>query len=96
MTVKLIRFDPSKYLETEEQIAGYLALAFEGGDMVHIKNALSDVAKARNMSEIARRMGITRRGLYKMLSEDGNPTFSNVQSLLEALDVKLSVLSRAA
>jgi len=89
--IKLTEWDASKHLETEQDIANYLALAFEDSDTAHIMLALANVAKARNMTQIAREMGISRRGLYNMLSENGNPGLKSIQSLLSVLGVKLTV-----
>lgn len=46
------------------------------GDGHLIRAALSDIARARNMSQLAREIGMTRDGLYKALSENGNPALS--------------------
>ncbi len=52
---------------------------------------LGDIAKARNMSQIAREVGITREGLYKALSGRGNPTFATVFKVMQALNLNLEV-----
>ena len=41
--------------------------------------------------QIANEMGISRRGLYKMFSDTGNPEFATVQKFLKAVGAKLSV-----
>lgn len=43
------------------------------------------------MSELARRVGMSRDGLYKPLSEQGNPTWSTVLKVTEALGLRLTV-----
>ncbi len=37
--------------------------------------ALGTVARARNVSQLARDAGMTREGIYKAFSPDGNPAF---------------------
>ena len=39
-----------------------------------IRAALNDVARAGNMAGLAREVGMSGEGLYKALSENGNPT----------------------
>lgn len=90
--IKLSKWDTSEFLENENDISGYLVEAFADGDPVIIKSAMADVAKARNMTDLAKKMGISRRGLYKMLSEDGNPEFVTVQKFLNAVGVQLTVI----
>ena len=52
-------FDAANYLENEVDVAAYLAAAAEGGDASHFARALGAVARARNMSELARETGLT-------------------------------------
>ncbi|MBK8447166.1 MAG: putative addiction module antidote protein [Micropruina sp.] len=43
------------------------------------------------MSELARRVGMSRDGLYKALSAEGNPTWSTVLTVTQALGVRLTL-----
>ena len=49
------------------------------------------IARSQNMSELARRVGMSRDGLYKALSAKGNPTWSTVLKVTNALGLRLSV-----
>jgi probable addiction module antidote protein len=85
------RYDTADYLKTEEDIALYMeAVMEEGGDDANfIAHALGDVARARNMSQLARDTGMTREGLYKALSSEGNPSFATVLKVVRALGLEL-------
>jgi probable addiction module antidote protein len=93
--ITVSKWDAAEILHDENDYAGYLAAAFEDGDPAVIRSAMSDVARARNMSAIARDMGMTNRGLYKMLSENGNPEFSSIQKFLKAVGVRISIIPDA-
>ena len=86
------RFDTADYLKSEEDIVAYLEAAMEeaGDDPALIARALGAVARARNMSQLARDAGITREGLYKALSEDGNPSFATIVKVAHALGLKVT------
>jgi probable addiction module antidote protein len=84
------RFDAADYLDNEQDIVAYLEAAMEDGDAAVIATAIGDVARARGMMQIARETGITREGLYKALSADGNPSFGTVLKVMKALGVKLA------
>jgi probable addiction module antidote protein len=43
------------------------------------------------MTQLAKDTGITRDGLYKALSPDGNPSFGTIQKVIKALGFKLDV-----
>lgn len=82
-------WDPARHLKSDAQVIAYLEAALEDGDVSVIAAALGDVARARGMSEIARKAGLGREGLYKALSPDGNPEFSTILRVLGALGLRL-------
>jgi len=88
---KFVPFDPAKYLDTEGAIAAYLEAAAEGGDAQHFTRALGTVARARNMTELAKQSGMTRAGFYRAFSESGNPTLQTTMKVLSALGLELTV-----
>jgi probable addiction module antidote protein len=90
---KLSTWDTSKYLDSEDAIAEYLHIVLEENDLEHLNIALRNVAKARGMTQLAKEAGLTRAGLYKALSDDGNPTVSTLQKILAAFNLRLSVES---
>ena len=88
MTVELRPYDTSKYLKTEEDIAYYLEAIIEE-DPSLLPSALGDVARARGMTELARKTGLSREALYRSLSEDGDPRYSTVTKILTAYGTRI-------
>lgn len=86
-------FDPAEYLEGMDDIASYLeiALAESDDDPTAVPRALGVIARSQNMSELARRVGMSRDGLYKALSDQGNPTWSTVLKVTKALGLRFSL-----
>ena len=91
MSVNLTRFDPADYLLSEEDMAAYLAECAEGDDPALIAHALGAIARARNLSRLARETGMTRAGLSRALARDGNPTFATISKVAKALGLKVSI-----
>ncbi len=85
------RFDAAEYLETEADIAHFLDETARDGDAEAIALALGVIARARNMSRLARATGLTRGGLYKALSPGGNPSLDTVVKVARELGFVLSV-----
>jgi probable addiction module antidote protein len=54
-----------------------------------IAHALGIIARARGMTSVARDAGLTREGLYKDLSEEGNPSFGTILKVIRALGLQL-------
>ena len=46
---RTLPWDPAKHLESEEDMAAYLNVALEDGDMNLIMAVLGDIARARRM-----------------------------------------------
>lgn len=89
--VELQDFDMAEHLRSEEEIQLYLNEVLKEDDVDLILSALGDIAKARNMSQLAREVGVSREGLYKAFSGKGNPTFSTVLKVMKALNLTFEV-----
>ena len=93
MAINTTRWDSAEHLKTEEDMQLYLEACLEeaGDDPALIIHALGVIARAKNMSQLSRVTGMSREGLYKALSPEGNPTFSTVAKVAKALGFKLTV-----
>jgi probable addiction module antidote protein len=93
MSETFTRFDAAEYLRSEDDIQAYLEAAQEeaGDDPAFLALVLSDIARARGMSSLAKEVGMTRAGLYKALSPGGNPRMSTVHKVAKALNLKITV-----
>lgn len=84
------RWDVADHLKTDADIGAYLEACAEENDPALMAHALGDVARARNMSQLARDTGLTREGLYKALSVAGNPSLATVMKVARALGFRLT------
>ena len=59
------KWDVTEHLRTKEDVRLYLEACAEEdpGDGSLIRAALNDIARAQNMSQLAREIGMTREGL---------------------------------
>ncbi len=87
--VRTETFDAARYLTSADSQAELIADAVESGDPTYVAHALGVVAKARGMTAVAREAGMTREGLYKALSEDGNPSFATIAKVARALGYRV-------
>jgi len=94
--VKLRTFDASRYLDTEESVAAYLAEALETNDADFISEAISTVARAQGMTQLAKTSGVSREQLYRSFGSGANPTLKTVLRVLEAMNVTLTATPVAA
>lgn len=89
------RFDVADHLTNEADLAAYMDAVMNeaGDDPAFVTRALGAVARARNMSRLAVEVGMSREGLYKALSGEGNPSFATVMKVARALGLKLEFVS---
>jgi probable addiction module antidote protein len=92
-TPKLRKFDPANYLKSEKDVAFYLNACLEegGDDPAFVAAALGDIARAKGISDLAEKTGMTRAGLYKALGKDGNPSFGAVLKVVHAMGLEIRI-----
>lgn len=76
---------PPEMLKIEQDIATYLTLVMEEGDVSELSHALGIAARARGMTEIAKASGLTREALYKALRPSASPRFDTISRVCRAL-----------
>lgn len=90
MAVKLSTFDLSQYLVSDEAIAEYISQVLADGDTDKLLCAISYIAKAKGIAEIAKAAGVGRESLYKTLAAGNKPKFETISKLCAAIGVQLS------
>lgn len=87
---KLVVFDAARYLKDDEAIAEYMTAILETNDSDLLLLALSDVARAKGMAQVAKDAGLGRESLYKALAPGAKPRFETVMKVARALGVKFT------
>ncbi len=85
MTAETEPLDLAEVLIDSHRIAAYLDEAFADGDPAFIVSAVGDVARARNITAIA------RDTLYRAFSSGGNPTLAIMAAVVKALGFQFSI-----
>jgi len=94
--MKFAPFKAEDYLDNEVVVAEYLTAALEDPNPEVFLRAMSNVAKARGMGDVAKRSGLGRESLYKALAPGAKPRYETVRKLMDALGVKLVVSAASA
>lgn len=78
-----------EYAKDPDYVAGYLSACLEEGEDVFLA-ALREVADALGgIKELAEATSLDKKHLYKMLSEEGNPTLTSITSVLHTFGMQL-------
>ncbi|CCD30363.1 Addiction module antidote protein [Candidatus Glomeribacter gigasporarum BEG34] len=84
-------FDAVDYLNSEAHCTEYLAAALEDPNPDVFISALSDVARARGMTHIAKAAGLGRESLYKALTPGAKPRYETIRRLMDSLGIRLTI-----
>lgn len=87
---ELPEFDITELLDTDEDIAAYLAIVLEENDPAEFVRALGNVARAKGMTEIAKASGLSRESLYKALQPTSKVRFETVMRVCGAMGLRLT------
>ena len=89
MTEELTILDPADHLKSDQAIADFMCAALETNDPGYVVHAQGVVARAKGMTEIARRTRHSREQLYRSFSSEGNPTLRTTFAVLQAVGIQL-------
>ncbi|MCH9661075.1 MAG: putative addiction module antidote protein [Bacteroidetes bacterium] len=82
------------YRNHPDEIDGYLATAFEeyakDACTPALLSSLRMIARVKGVSALAQETGITRNGIQKALSEQGNPKFESINAIMNAMGYRLT------
>lgn len=77
-----------------EEMDGYMDLIFEeyakDGDTGALLSSLRVLSRVKGVSQIARETGLSRKGIQKALSENGNPNFASINAIMRAMGYRLA------
>ena len=90
------KWDPADDIKTKEDVIGILGVALEENDPDFLLSVFGDVARSKGMSRIAKELNLDRKGLYKALAPDGNPSFKTVFKLLDLLGLRVKLEQKTA
>jgi len=83
-----------EYLDSEEEIAGYLEAVLEEGGTALFLSALPEAAQARFINQLAKETGIDRKSLCGVFLDGGNAAPSDpafVEKLARAFSIAVPV-----
>ena len=81
----ILEFDPNIRLQKPEVIAHALWECLVENDIDAFKEILRSHLEVVNKDTLAKRAGIPKRTLYRMLSPEGNPTLENLGKIIHQL-----------
>jgi probable addiction module antidote protein len=77
-------------------IAEYLNTVLEDGESSNLIVAIGYIAKEIGMTKIAEKTGMSRPGLYKVLSDGAKPQFGTIMKVLKAIGGQITVKPMSA
>ena len=94
--VTFAKYDPAEYINSKEDVIAYIEVALAENDPDFLLSVFGDIARSKGMTKLSRELNITRKGLYKSLAPDGNPSFKTVFKLIDLLGMRLKLEQKSA
>jgi probable addiction module antidote protein len=93
-TYRTLREVEEDYLRNHpEEIDDYITVLFDeyaaSGDTTALLSSLRLVGRIKGVTAIAEAAGLSRKGVQKVLSENGNPQFDTVNAIMHAMGYRL-------
>ncbi len=86
--------EESYFRDHPEEIDDYINLIFEAyaedGNTGALLSSLRVLSRVKGVSKIAEESGLSRKGLQKALSENGNPALSSINAIMHAMGYRLT------
>lgn len=80
-----VEHNPSLRLKDKQYVAQALIECLQDGDAEAFKEILRGYLEVVNKTKFAEKTKIPERTLYRMVSEDGNPTLDNIARVVHTL-----------
>lgn len=81
------------FTQHPDEIDAFLTEAFadyaQNGDSAVLLSTLRVIARVKGISNMAAEIGMTRQGLQKALSANGNPRLDNINAIMRAMGYQL-------
>jgi probable addiction module antidote protein len=90
-SLKFFEWKLENRINTKDDAIGIIEAAFEDGEPEFILHIISQIAKSKGMTELAKELNLNRSTLYKSLSKEGNPSFLTVMKTLKILGLQIRV-----
>jgi probable addiction module antidote protein len=92
---RTIREVEEEYLRNHpDELDEYITVLFDdyaqSGDTSALLASLRIVGRVKGLSHLAEVSGLSRQGVQKALSENGNPQFGSVNAILHAMGYRLT------
>lgn len=94
MNLPTTRWDSAAYLRDDDDIAAYLNAVLEEEDPALVTHALSVIARAKGMNQLARETGLSAESIQRALSPEGHPELAEILKVVRALGLQLHATRR--
>ena len=86
--------EESYFRKHPEEIDDYIAILFEefakDNNAKALLSSLRVIGRVKGLTKLAKKAGMSRKGVQKALSEEGNPAFASVNAIIHAIGYKLT------
>ena len=79
---QFVEFRASKRMKNKKYVSKALLECLATNDTVGFKEILRTYLELVNKEEFAKKAGVSKRSLFRILSKNGNPTLNNISKII--------------
>ncbi|MDR1745220.1 MAG: putative addiction module antidote protein [Planctomycetota bacterium] len=87
--IEIAPYDAAELLDSDEAMAGYLAISLEDPDPDIFLKALGNVLRAKGATNIAKETGLAKEALYQTCRPGKKPHFDTILKITRAIGIPL-------
>ena len=80
--MKLITFKASKRMRNKKYVSKALFECLSAGDTDGFKEIIRTYLELENKEQFAKKVGLSKRTLFRLFSKEGNPTLKNISRII--------------
>ena len=92
--VTFSKYDVAEIINDKEDVLAFLEVALEENDPEYLLRTIDAITRSKGMTKIAKELKLDRKGLYKSLAPDGNPSFKTVFKLIDLLGLQIKLVQK--
>ena len=92
--VTFAKYDTAEVINDKEDVLAFLEFALEENDPEYLLSTIDAIARSKGMTKLAKELKLSRKGLYKSLAPDGNPSFKTVFKLIDLLGLQIKLMPK--
>jgi probable addiction module antidote protein len=93
---KITRWNAWEDMDSEKEVIEYLKMSLKEDSPDMLMHSIANILKSKGYANIAKKMGVSREGLYKSFSGRSKPKFDTVFRIIDSLGFRFDIAAKGS